>query len=196
MSLRLPVRSLTLHHYLPCVSHLLPSHLVCRWPEACKLPASDSFAHRLRPRDARRYRQDIGRQKWQRRDSTTASGFSLSQRTTVAFAALTAVSQFHPWLGGASSVDPKQNTVVCLPAPWQAQACEAQPVSLTPISLSPSLPLLLSPCYHFVILELVSPKWHAVLVFLTIFSTTAPSPSLAILELPHHRSGSLLGGPV
>lgn len=46
------------------------------------------------------------------------------------------------------------------------------------------------------ILELVSPKRNAVLVFLTIFSTTAPSPSLAILELPHHRSGSLLGGPV
>ncbi|KAM7320345.1 hypothetical protein ACRRTK_020788 [Alexandromys fortis] len=46
------------------------------------------------------------------------------------------------------------------------------------------------------ILELVSPKWNAVLVFLTIFSTTAPVPLLAILEPQHHRSGSFLGDPV
>lgn len=127
----------------------IPSHLVCRWPEACKLPASDSFAHRLRPRDARRYRQDIGRQKWQRRDSTTASGFSLSQRTTVAFAAITALSQFHPWLGGASSVDPKQNTVVCLPAPCLHRLVKPSPYHSLPFHCLPAF----LPCFlHAIIL--------------------------------------------
>lgn len=136
----------------PCVSHLLPSRLICRWPEACKLPASDSFAHQLLPRDARRYWQHIGRKGWLRRDSPVASGSSLSQRM-MAFAAPTALSQFHPWLGSAASVDPFEAEHSSVSPSTAAGTGSPSPAHtpLTPFSLSPSLPSpLFQTCYHIV----------------------------------------------
>lgn len=80
----------------------------------------------------------------------------------------------------------KAEPVVSLPALWQVQACEAQPLSIT--HLSPNLPSLLSRILCNQILELVSsklnismlevevPHLNKALVFLTISPLPAPLP--------------------
>lgn len=153
--------------------------------------------HRSLPPDARRYQQDIGRQRWHWRGFTCSFWFlRVSEHDGICCSncLVTVPSLAGNRLNSGSKVEHScvsPSTVAG--TGLQSPACITH--SLFIVSQS-SFPAFSSLTFCNRILELVSPKWNAVLVFLTIFSTTAPVPLLAILEPQHHRSGSFLGDSV